>query len=170
MPHISPTDANDLFHALIRVQKLMLAARYAAPTVRTGLDSVTYPVMFAVHQQGPVGISDVAATVHSDVSTVSRQVSTLVTHGLLEKKPDPSDGRATLVSLTDSGQLALQEVQATRCVWFQRLLAGWSHDESETFTTDLRRLGDALETDLRERGATPPLVLPVYNHPSTRRN
>lgn len=170
MPHVSPTDANELFHALIRVQKLLLSARAVAPTVRAGLDTVAYPVMFEVHRAGPVGISDVASTLHSDISTVSRQVSGLVAHGLLEKRPDPTDGRATLVSLTTEGQLALEQMQVSRGLWFQGLLTDWSGHEAENFTANLHRLGDALDTNLRERGATPPSVLPVSNHPTTRRN
>lgn len=173
MEQVSTSDANELFHALIRVQKLLLSARSIAPTLRAGLDSVAYPVMFAVHREGLVGISDVASLLHSDVSTVSRQVSGLVAHGLLEKKPDPSDGRATLVSVTDSGQVALEEMQAIRGLWFQRLLADWSHHEAGTFTADLHRLGDALDTNLRERGATTPSALsalPASDRPSTKEN
>lgn len=170
MPQVSPQDANALFHALIRVQKLLLSARSTAPSLRAGLDAVTYPVLLAVHQHGPVGISDVADVMHSDISTVSRQVSALVAHGLLEKKPDPNDGRATLVSLTDNGQVALEEMQSIRGVWFQGLLTRWSRDEAASFTTDLRRLGDALDANLRSRGATAPTIVPEPQQPTTRRN
>ena len=49
-------------------------------------------------------VSARAGCAHSDVSTVSRQVSHLVTHGLLAKLPDPDDRRAHRVTLTDEGR------------------------------------------------------------------
>lgn len=167
---VSQDGANDLFHALIRIQKLLLAARSIAPKVHPGMESVAYPVMFLVHRLGPIGISDVATMLHSDVSTVSRQVSGLVSHGLLGKAPDPNDGRATLVSLTDAGRDALDDVQASRGEWFQGLLDGWHADEAHAFTNQMQRLGDALDQNLRDRGATAPAVFPVSDRTPSKEN
>ena len=165
---VTTAEATDLFHALIRVQKLLLAARTIAPKVHPGLESVAYPVMYTVHQMGPVGISDVATLLHSDVSTVSRQVSGLYAHGLLDKQPDPADGRATLVSLTDAGRTTLDEVQLVRGEWFKELLSDWKTDEADVFTDHLQRLGDSLDQNLRERGAAAPTIFPASDRPSDK--
>lgn len=163
---VSRDEANDLFHALIRMQKLLLAARQAAPRVHPGVDAVAYPVMFTVARHGPVGISDIADALHSDVSTVSRQVSALVSAGLLAKEPDPRDGRATLVSLTDEGHDALELALTARGTWFQGLLADWHPSEAQLLTDHLLRLGDVLDTNLRARRATTPSALPLQTRPS----
>lgn len=165
---VSTGKATDLFHALIRVQKLLLAARTIAPKVHPGMESTAYPVMFAVHNMGPVGISDVATVLHSDVSTVSRQVSGLFAHGLLDKQPDPADGRATLVSLTEAGRTSLDEVQLVRGRWFQELLADWQADETDIFTDHLQRLGDSLDQNLRDRGAAAPTLFPASDRTSDK--
>ncbi|MDN5764873.1 MAG: MarR family transcriptional regulator [Humibacillus sp.] len=165
---VSTDKATDLFHALIRVQKLLLAARTIAPKIHPGMETAAYPVMFTVHTMGPVGISDVAMVLHSDVSTVSRQVSGLFAHGLLDKQPDPADGRATLVSLTDAGRQSLDEVQLVRGQWFQELLADWQADETDLFTEHLQRLGDSLDKNLRDRGAAAPTIFTASDRPSDK--
>ena len=53
-------------------------------------------------------ISDVATTLHNDVSTVSRQVSSLVTSGLLEKSADLDDGSGSLAATVSAGGLRLE--------------------------------------------------------------
>jgi DNA-binding MarR family transcriptional regulator len=153
---VSKEEANDVFLGLLRVQKLLVAAKHTAPRLEDGVDVTAYPVLFVVAGQGTVRISELATTLHNDVSTVSRQVSALVAGGLLEKSPDPSDGRAWVVSLTEHGSAALDRIQASRATWFQGLLSDWDGRATEEFVDRLRDLGDALDSNLRARGAAPP--------------
>ncbi|MER7072659.1 MarR family winged helix-turn-helix transcriptional regulator [Terrabacter sp. NPDC000476] len=153
---VSPDEANDLFLGLLRVQKLLVAAKHAAPRLEEGVDVAAYPVLFVVAGAGTVRISELATTLHNDVSTVSRQVSALVTSGMLDKSADPSDGRALVVSLTERGRTVLDQIQTNRSRWFQGLLAEWEPDATAEFVTRLRELGDALDANLRARGATTP--------------
>ena len=155
---VSEDEANAVFLGLLRVQKLLVAAKHSAPRLEDGVDVTAYPVLFVVAGAGTVRISDVATTLHNDVSTVSRQVSSLVTSGLLEKSADPSDGRAWVVSLTNHGRDAVGRIQASRAAWFQGLLSEWDGPETTQFVDRLRELGDALDANLRARGApTPPM-------------
>lgn len=151
-------EGNDVFVALLRVQKMLVAARGTAPKVHAGLDATAYPVLFAIAGTGASRVSDIAAMLHNDVSTVSRQVSAFVTHGLVAKETDPHDGRAQVVSLTDQGRNVLREVQHSRATWFQSLLQGWTSDETAQFVQHLRCLGDALDAHLRATGAPTPLL------------
>lgn len=153
---VSKDDANDVFLGLLRVQKLLVAAKHTAPRLEDGVDVTAYPVLFVVAGQGTVRISELATTLHNDVSTVSRQVSSLVASGMLEKSADPSDGRAWVVSLTDHGRAAVGRIQASRATWFQGLLSDWDGPATEEFVDRLRELGDALDANLRARGAAPP--------------
>ena len=84
-----------------------LAARHTAPRVHDGVDVTAYPVLFVIASAGSVRVSDIAGSLHSDVSTVSRQVSALAGHGLVAKEADPSDGRAQVASLTEEGRYVL---------------------------------------------------------------
>ena len=96
---ISHDTAAQLSHELVRLMKLFQSLRQHAPRLHPGVDTASYPILFNLHD-GPRRVSDLAGCVHSDVSTVSRQVTGLVTHGLVEKVPDPQDGRAQVLSLT----------------------------------------------------------------------
>ena len=151
-------EANAVFLALLRVQKLLVASRNTAPRVHDGVDVAAYPVLFLVGGSGSIRISDLATTLHNDVSTVSRQVSALVTSGLLDKSADPKDGRAFVVSLTDSGREVLGRIQESRATWFQGLLHDWEPEETAAFTERLQALGDSLDANLRARGESPPLM------------
>lgn len=153
---VTEDEANAVFLGLLRVQKLLVAAKHTAPRLQDGIDVTAYPVLFVVAGVGTVRISELATTLHNDVSTVSRQVSSLVTSGLLEKSADPNDGRAWVVSLTDHGHDAVVRIQASRAAWFQGLLTDWDGPITTEFVTRLRELGDALDTNLRDRGATTP--------------
>lgn len=157
---VSVEQGNDVFIALLRVQKLLLAARTTAPRAHPGVDAAAYPVLFAIAGGEGIRISDLAAALHNDASTVSRHVSALVAHGLVAKAADPADGRVQSVSLTETGWETLRKLRRTRALWFQRLLADWDADETEEFVRHLRALGDALDTHLRSNGATPPTLPP----------
>lgn len=155
---VTEDQANSVFLGLLRVQKLLVAAKHTAPRLEDGVDVTAYPVLFVVAGAGTVRISELATTLHNDVSTVSRQVSSLVSTGHLEKSADPSDGRAWVVSLTEHGSKALARIQASRAAWFQGLLADWDGPVTTEFVTRLGELGDALDANLRARGApTPPM-------------
>lgn len=155
---VSRDEANDVFLGLLRVQKLLVAAKHSAPRLEDGVDVTAYPALFVVAGAGTVRVSELAATLHNDVSTVSRQVSSLVSSGLLEKSADPNDGRASVVSMTDHGRAAVGRIQASRATWFQGLLTDWDGPATAEFVTRLRELGDALDANLRARGAaTPPM-------------
>lgn len=153
---VTEDEANAVFLGMLRVQKLLVAAKHSAPRLEDGIDVTAYPVLFVVAGVGTVRISELATTLHNDVSTVSRQVSSLVTSGLLEKCADPSDGRAWVVSLTERGHDAVVRIQASRAAWFQGLLTDWNGPATTEFVARLRELGDALDTNLRDRGATTP--------------
>ena len=113
---VQPETAQALSHTLVRVMKIMSAMKHQAPRQHPAVDPSHYPVLFSLSGT-PQRVSAVADTIHSDVSTVSRQVSHLVQHGLLEKIGDPDDGRARL-SLSPSGREVIEKLVRGRGEWF----------------------------------------------------
>ena len=129
---------------LIRLMKLMQAIRQHAPRIHPAVDATAYPVLFNLAAE-PRRVSALADCVHSDVSTVSRQVSTLVGHGLLEKVSDPDDGRAQVVRLSDEGQALLADIAQQRTEWFRTLMDDWTPEQAAGFAAGLERFGAAVE-------------------------
>ncbi len=70
-------------------------------------------------------ITELAGLVNLDPSTVSRHVAQLERSGLIERTPDPDDGRAQLVTVTDEGQQKLEAAFARRRELLARSLAEW---------------------------------------------
>ncbi|HRW17318.1 MAG TPA: MarR family transcriptional regulator [Dermatophilaceae bacterium] len=133
----------ELGEELIRMIKVLVAMRQHAPAQHPHVDHTHWPVLFNLRE--PRRVSDLAGCVHADVSTVSRQVSHLVAHGLAEKLPEPDDGRAYRVSLTAEGRALTDRIAATRGEWIARLTADWSPAEIAGFLASVTRFADALE-------------------------
>ena len=136
--------ASTLSTTLVRVIKLIKGMRHHAPTPHPEVDASAYPVLFTI-ASGPKRVSELADCTHSDVSTVSRQASNLVSQGVATKVTDPDDGRVQLITLTPEGEALLEAVKGQRSQWFQSLLTDWTSEEVAEFTAYLDRFGDALE-------------------------
>ena len=121
---ISLDTATRLNIELVRVMKLFHSMRQQAPKVHPGVEPASYPVLFNLIA-GPQRVTLLAEHVYSDVSTVSRQVTTLVSHGLLDKVTDPHDGRVCMVSLSAEGAELVEHLKASRGEWFRQLLQDW---------------------------------------------
>jgi DNA-binding MarR family transcriptional regulator len=77
---------------------------------------------------------------------VSRQVAPLVQRGLLERRADPDDGRASLLVLTDKGKALMAEHDRVRLARFAEMLSGWSDAELRHFAELLARFTTAYES------------------------
>ncbi|TQM78459.1 DNA-binding MarR family transcriptional regulator [Saccharothrix saharensis] len=88
---------------------------------------------------------ELASSAGLDPSTVSRAVAALVTNGLVERRADPADGRASILVVTERGHAALADARD----WYDRLLgralADWSPEEVEALTRALGRLTTDVE-------------------------
>lgn len=91
-------------------------------------------------------VSDLAATVHNDLSTVSRQVSNLQDHGLINKVSNPEDRRVQLLTLTDQGRSLVEATRQARAKVFDELLSDWDPADVESFTHYLRVFADDMHT------------------------
>jgi DNA-binding MarR family transcriptional regulator len=93
----------------------------------------------------PMRISDIAARVELDSSTVSRQIKSLEDRGLVERTTDPADGRASLVQLSEQGRQTMHAAFQRRFQRIEGVLEAWS----ERDRADLRRLLIRLAADLQ---------------------
>jgi DNA-binding MarR family transcriptional regulator len=114
------------------------AARLEA-NARSDMESATRLLLRTVAEQGPMRTTALAASVHSDLSTVSRQTASLVAAGLLERRADPADGRASLLALTPAGQAATAEHDRARAGFYAQVLDGWTPAELRQFGALLAR-------------------------------
>src|SRR3984957_19493504 len=109
------------------------------------VESATHLLLHTVESEGPMRASALAASVHSDLSTVSRQVAALVGRGLLERRADQRDGRACVLAVTDAGRAAITEHERGRQAFFDEVLTGWSAGELEQFGQQMERFTTAYD-------------------------
>ena len=81
------------------------------------------------------------------MGAVGRQLTGLGERGLVERRPDPVDGRAELLALTELGRTTMQE---RRTAYLERLrcrFAGWDLDRLDAAADLLEELGGLLATE-----------------------
>jgi len=140
--------AGDLAYDLIRVLKLMHALRDRAPRIAPGLDPTTQPLIHRLARCDSTRVTDLAADLHADVSTISRYASTLAHAGLVEKTADPLDRRAQMLTLTEAGRAAVASLYEQRADSFARILRDWTPAEVLAFRGFVTRFADDLARDL----------------------
>jgi DNA-binding MarR family transcriptional regulator len=93
---------------------------------------------------GPRRATDLAAEAFLDLSTVSRQVRSLVERGLVERRPDPEDRRGYLLTATGAGHEIYLEFRRQRDAKLGALLTSWSPEDRYQLIRLLTRLNDDL--------------------------
>jgi DNA-binding MarR family transcriptional regulator len=114
------------------------------------LPSYGWSLLVPLEREGDLRCSALAVRAGVDVSVASRQLAVLERSGYVERRPDPLDGRASLLRLTATGAAALDEARALRSDWALVALSGWDEDEARQLTTLL----DRLVTDLEAAGGS----------------
>lgn len=116
-----------------------------------GLDRPSFMLLFTLVCAGPSRVTTLAGAVHSDPSTVSRQTANLVGMGLLERRADPDDGRASLLAVTEAGMALLGRVRQCRDERIAAITELWEPDEREQFADLLDRFTAGFEENWTSR-------------------
>jgi DNA-binding MarR family transcriptional regulator len=106
---------------------------------RLGIDKTAMTLLTALTSVGPVRSNALAEAVYSDPSTISRQVAALVRDGLIERRADPVDGRASLLAVTGKGHELLQARRLQKSCSIARMVAHWPESDQEQFAELLER-------------------------------
>ena len=116
-----------------------------------GLSVLATELLRVVVEAGTIRASDLANTLSVTKTSISRYVNEMLDEGLLVQRRDPSDGRATLLSVSERGRRALEERQARRGAILDELCGGWPQGDVEMLTSLLERLNDASQARRMEQ-------------------
>lgn len=135
----------DLEHEVsVMVRRIRRVIGVRAREVHADLQPASYLILSYVLESGPVRASSIVEVFDIDKGAISRQVSHLIELGLVERTPDPADGRATLLSVTDDGARRMKDVGDHRRKLIDERLSDWSEKDLTTFVSDLARYNAAL--------------------------
>lgn len=139
--------ADELGVQLVRFMRLVGKATKSmvAKQGANGVERAAYAILFHLIHDGPQRTSKLAESLHAEISTISRQSSALVQHGLVERQADPEDGRACLLAPTAEGLRMFEESRRHRNEWLAGVLAGWPEVDRRTLNELLDRLNSGLE-------------------------
>jgi len=123
---------------------VLLAGRLVRELRREAQVPAGYRVLATLDDLGSAGISQLAAADGVSQPTMSTQVSALVREGYVAKVPHPTDARAQVLSLTDTGRAYLHEQRERLAGSVRGRLS--SHSEADVATAI------AVLTSLTEKG------------------
>ncbi len=128
------------------VRQGMVPRTQAAIAARSGVqvERSAYVLLRRLAERAPVRMSDLAADLGLDVSTVSRQVARLAERRLVRRSADPGDARAGQLELTARGRDLLQRVRRGRHAWLADAIEEWSETDRLRLAQLLDRLAAAL--------------------------
>jgi DNA-binding MarR family transcriptional regulator len=102
-----------------------------------GVPSPQYNIVMIIAQyQGKTGVSvsDVAQHLHVSTAFITGEIRKLERGGLVEKRPNPNDGRSILLRLTRSGEERVQQIAPQRLFVNDHLFRGLSGEDFRHLT------------------------------------
>lgn len=129
----------------VMIRRVRRVIGIRAQMVHPELQPSAYLLLSSIAESGPVRASELVERFDTDKGAVSRQVSHLLGLELLAKEKDPSDARASLVSVTDDAKSRMADVVEHRRKLFAEGLSEWSEAELARFVKDLARYNAALD-------------------------
>jgi len=135
---------------LVRLFSRPAVTRRLMAEADVAIEVGAYWALARIGRIGPCRLSELAASLGVDASTITHRVQALERSRYVERLADPDDGRACVVRLTPDGSAALLRLRATRRALFDRLLASWDHGERRRFTAALERIAEALTQEIGE--------------------
>jgi len=125
---------------------VVYAARLVRAVRRTHQLPAGFRILSVLDEQGALGISQLAAADRSSQPSMSAAVNQLVDQGLVDKQPNPEDGRGSVVTLTPLGSRELARVRRDNGDLVAARVARAGHTPEE-LATAVAVLRDALATD-----------------------
>ncbi|WP_406285788.1 MarR family winged helix-turn-helix transcriptional regulator [Embleya sp. NBC_00896] len=153
-----PTGSADPLYDRLQHEVALFARRAeqtrlgAVGELRNSMDRAAYLLLGRLEAGGAMGVKALAQAMTIDSSTVTRQVTPLVEQGLVDRVPNPDDGRAVLLELSVEGRDRLHQVRRARQRLMAEICEGWSTDDRERFTELLTRFNSSME---RRQARTP---------------
>lgn len=91
-------------------------------------------------RHGVMRLSELSDHLRIAPRSTTEVVDGLQERGLVERRPDPADRRATLVALTDAGRATGEAIRTARTAEAERFFAGLGEDDRATLGRILRTL------------------------------
>lgn len=117
--------------------------RKKATSIHPDLQPFGYNVLSVLAREHAQQQIALAEELQVDKATMSRTIKWLEAEGLVARVPDPQDGRAMLVSITEVARAGLLASSAASRQRLRNRLASWESEEIQHFADLLSKLNDS---------------------------
>jgi DNA-binding MarR family transcriptional regulator len=141
-----PADLDVDFELTRFVRRVRARGIRSLGEIHPKLDYGTFTFLLAICD-APDGIrgSEIAESLGVHKSTASRAIATLERLGLVDRVPDPDDGRAQLLVPTESTKESVGEYRRKSHERLIAIMEDWDPAEVRTFARSLTRLNEGAE-------------------------
>jgi len=102
-----------------------------------GLTEARAHMLWELRARGPCSQRALASALHVTPRAITALVDSLAETGFVTREPSPADRRAVLVTFTEQGRAAAQELADSHRVLARRLFADMPAEEFDAFGTGL---------------------------------
>lgn len=124
--------------AIVRTARRL---RQEAAAETTGLTPTSVAALATIERHGPLTPSEIAEIERVKRPTITRTLGCLEREGLIDRTPDPADGRSALVGINGTGRERLRRVRSRKNAYLAKRMRDLSAEEVET----LERAAEILE-------------------------
>lgn len=142
-----PAEAKDIplseraAHLRIAIVRTARRLRQEAAAETSGLTPTSVAALATIERHGPLTPSEIAEIERVKRPTITRTLGCLEREGLIDRAPDPQDGRSSLISVNGTGRERLRRLRGRKNAYLARRMRGMSAEEVET----LERAAEILE-------------------------
>ncbi|MEH0580834.1 MULTISPECIES: MarR family transcriptional regulator [Streptomyces] len=145
LPSVASPEVIEIERALTRITYLSTRARQHDRLMTLAgvpLDRAAVALLRQVADSEPLRPGELAQRLGVEASHVTRTVQQLQKSGYVTRVPDPHDGRAQRIELTEAGRAAIDRVRDAGVRGMQLALSDWSPEELGRLATLFHRMVD----------------------------
>jgi DNA-binding MarR family transcriptional regulator len=128
---------------------IVRTARRLRQEAGTDLGPTLIAALGTVDRSGPITPSELAKLERVKRPTATRMVARLEAEGLVDRAPDPVDGRSHLISVTRAGRELLLRLRRRKTAYLARHLRDLDDEQLATLDRAVDLLEDLLESERR---------------------
>lgn len=138
----SDREFRELIYKVLSISTMMLRARERFATAM-GVTGPQYSMMVAIGEANTATVGYIAQKLHVSSPFVTAEIGKLITHGIVERRPNEADRRSNLLALTRHGRDLIHKIGPLRCITNDTIFGGLTPRQAHAF----REIVDRLLTD-----------------------
>jgi DNA-binding MarR family transcriptional regulator len=115
--------------AIVRTARRL---RQEAAAETTGLTPTSVAALATIERHGPLTPSEIAEIERVKRPTITRTLGCLEREGLIDRAPDPQDGRSALVGVNAAGRERLRRLRGRKNAYLARRMRELTPEEVDT--------------------------------------